>query len=154
MKLTLCGSIAFYAEMEALQQELEARGHEVLIPLLAREIPKYGTGRKIYFGKYIEENGGIDAFPPTDEIWQIKHDAISGHFKKVEWGDGVLVANYEKRGLDGYIGGNTLIEIGVAFYLGKKIYILNPISSEITHKQEIYGMQPILLNGDLDLIPV
>lgn len=54
--------------------------------------------------------------------------------------------------MKGYVGGNTLIEIGVAFFLGKSIYILNPVSSELSYKQEIMGMKPVFLNGDLKKI--
>lgn len=154
MKLTICGSIAFYDQMEALKTELEKRGHEVLIPLLSKDAPDYGSDRKIYFGKYIEDNGGIDAFPPTHSIWDVKRGAIKDHFEKIEWSDAIVVANHEKRGVEGYIGGNTLIEIALAFYLGKKIYIQNPISSELSYKQEIYGMNPVLLEGNLEAIPV
>lgn len=112
MKITMCGSIGFYKEMESAREELVRRGHKVKIPELAMEVPKeYGGGKKVYFGEYIE-----------------------------------------KRGIKGYIGGNTLIEIGVAFYLNKKMYILNPVSSELSYKQEIMGMKPVLLNGNLDLI--
>ncbi|HEY4518586.1 MAG TPA: hypothetical protein VJG48_03120, partial [Candidatus Paceibacterota bacterium] len=63
-----------------------------------------------------------------------------------------LVINEPKREIDGYIGGNTLIEIGVAFYLRKQIYISNPVSSALSYKQEIMGIKPVLLNGRLDLI--
>lgn len=150
MKITVCGSIAFYPEMEILKTGLEERGHEVLIPLLRKE--EMGD-RKINFGKYIEDNGGIDAFPPTHPLWNMKENAIRDHYEKIEWGDAIVVANHEKRGIQGYIGGNTLIEIGVAFFLQKPIFILNHISSDLSYKQEIYGMKPILLNGDLDLIP-
>ena len=152
MKLTVCGSIAFYSEMEALKTTLEAQGHEVMIPLLANEAPEAQGDRKIYFGKYIEDNGGMDAFPPDHVLWDRKQNAINDHFRKIEWADAVVIANYEKRGIEGYIGGNTLIEIGVAFYLKKPIYILNPISSTLTYRQEIYGMKPVLLNGDVERI--
>ena len=128
------------------------REHEVAIPQLDKIVPQYSNDRKINFMEYIEKNGGIDFFPPQDPIWTAKYDALNDHFKKIEWADAIVVANHEKRGIEGYIGGNTLIEIGLAFYLKKVIYILNPISSEISYKQEIYGMKPILLNGNLDLI--
>jgi len=153
MKITICGSIAFYTEMGKLKEELEERGHIVVMPLLSEVVPQYSDDRKINFAKYIEEHGGMDAFPPTDPIWTAKYDALNGHFTKIEWADGIVVANYEKRGIEGYIGGNTLIEIGLAFYLKKDIYILNPISSDISYKQEIYGMKPVLLNGDVSKIP-
>lgn len=153
MKITVCGSIAFYPEMESARDQLIALEHEVKIPELALEVPqKFGGGRKVHFGKYIEENGGIDAFPTNHDIWSLKEGAIKDHFEKIDWADAILVTNIEKRGIEGYIGGNTLIEIGLAFYLKKRIYILNPISSELYYKQEIYGMKPVLLNGNLNLI--
>lgn len=150
MKITLCGSIAFYPKIETVRDRLMESGHEVQFPQLALALPeKYGGDQKLNFDQYIKEHGGVDAFPPEHEIWDLKEGAIKDHFKKIEWSDAILVVNCEKRGIEGYIGGSTLIEIGLAFYLGKKIYILNPISSELSYKQEIYGMKPILLNDDL-----
>jgi len=153
MKITICGSIGFYKEMESARDELIKQGHEVKIPELALEVPKeFGGGKKVYFGQYIEQNGGIDAFPARHEIWNMKEGAINDHYEKIDWCDGILVVNHEKRGINGYVGGNTLIKIGVAFYLKKKIYILNPVSSELSYKQEILGMKPRILNGDLSKI--
>ena len=149
MKLAVCGSIAFYSEMEALRDRLESEGHEVLIPELADEAPpEFGGDKKVYFGQYVEENGGIDAFAPDHQIWELKRAAIEDHFRKIEWADAVLVANYDKRGMRGYVGGNTLIEIGVAFYLQKPIYLLNDVSSDLSYKVEILGMKPTVLHGD------
>lgn len=153
MKITICGSIAFYKEMDTARAQLVSVGHEVKIPELDKEAPlEFGGEKKVNFGKYIEDNGGIDAFSPTHEIWNIKEGAIRDHYEKINWSDAILVINPEKRGIEGYVGGNTLIEIGVAFYLKKPIYILNPVSQELTYKQEILGMKPMLLNGNLELI--
>lgn len=153
MKITLCGSIGFYPKMESVRDELVKLGHEVKIPELAMEVPaEFGAGKKVYFGKFIEENGGMDAFPVGHKIWNLKEGAIRDHYEKIDWADSILVINEEKRGIQGYVGGNTLIEIGVAFYLRKGIYLLNPVSQELSYKQEILGMKPTLLNGDLDLI--
>lgn len=153
MKITICGSIGFYKEMEEARDQLLKLGYEVKIPELALEVPeKFGGGRKMYFGEYIEKNGGMDSFPANHEIWDLKEGAIKDHCKKIDWAEGILVVNHEKHGIQGYVGGNTLIEIGVAFYLQKMIFILNPISSKISYKQEIYGMKPVFLNGDLRLI--
>lgn len=153
MKITVCGSIGFYQEMEVARDRLLQLGHQVKIPELALEVPQeFGGGKKVYFGKYIEENGGIDAFLADHRIWNLKEGAIRDHYEKIDWADAIFVANHEKRGIQGYIGGNTLIEIGVAFYLKKPIYILNPVSSELSYKQEILGMKPIFLNGNLETI--
>lgn len=153
MKITICGSIGFYKEMESARDELIKQGHEVKIPELALEAPQeFGGGKKVYFGQYIEQNGGIDAFPAEHEIWNLKNKAINDHYEKIDWCDGILVVNHEKIGINGYIGGNTLIEIGVAFYLKKNIYILNPVSSELSYKQEIMGIKPIIIINDLSLI--
>jgi len=40
------------------------------------------------------------------------------------------------------------------FYFKKRIYILNSISSELAYKQEIYGIKPIFLEGNLDIKPL
>lgn len=153
MKITICGSIGFYKEMEDTRDALLSMGHEVKIPELGLEAPdEFGGDKKVYFGKYIEDNGGIDAFPPDHKIWDLKEGAIKDHFDKIDWCDSVLIVNGEKRGITGYIGGNTLIEIGVAFYTHKNIFILNQISSELSYKQEIYGMRSMIINGDLNLI--
>lgn len=150
MKITICGSIIFYKKMEEMRKTLERQGYEVKIPELAKEVPeRFGGGKKVYFGQFIEENGGIDAFEPDHEIWDLKYDAINDHYEKIMWGDAILVVNHEKRGTPGYIGGNTLMEMGVAFYLKKPIYILNPVCSSLTYKQEVMGMKPIILYGDI-----
>lgn len=153
MKISICGSIAFYQEMKDLKIAIETSGHDVYIPLLNNEAPdEMGGGKNVYFGKYVEQNGGVDAFPTNHKIWDLKGGAIRDHFEKIESCDAILVVNPEKKGIAGYIGGNTLIEIGIAYYLKKPIYILYPISSELSYKQEIYGMKPIFLDGDISAL--
>jgi hypothetical protein len=54
MKITICGSIGFYKEMESARDELVQLGYEVMIPELALEAPaEFGGDKKVYFGKYI-----------------------------------------------------------------------------------------------------
>ncbi len=154
MKLTICGSMVFYKDMQEARRLLETRGHDVRVPFLDNELPReFGGGRTLAFSTYIEEHGGIDSFVEGDKLWDFKGAAINDHLGKVEWSDAILVVNSEKRGVLGYIGGNTLIEMGLAFYLKKPIYLLNPVSSELSYKQEVMGMKPILLNGDLRRVP-
>lgn len=79
-------------------------------------------------------------------------DAIDDHFSKIARSDAILVANYPKHEIDGYVGGNTLMEMAIARYLKKKIYVLSPISSKLSYKEEILGMRPTIINDDLTLI--
>ena len=64
----------------------------------------------------------------------------------------ILVLNESKKGVDGYIGGNTLMEMGFAYGFGKKIFLFNPApsrSERMHYVDEIIDMKPIILNGDL-----
>jgi len=146
MKITLCGSISFYDEMLKVKKELEKMGHEVKLP--PTEI-KNKEGKMIPVSEYY-----LLRKKETSEnswIWDRKAELIKIHYKKEEWCDVLLVTNYDKNGIKGYIGGNTLIEMGVAFYLDKPIYLLNQIP-EISYKEEILGMRVIAINGDLKAI--
>lgn len=78
----------------------------------------------------------------------IRQDAIKVHFEKIKNSDGILVLNFEKKGVKNYIGGAVLMEIGLAHFLGKKIFLLNPIP-EVNYRDEIMAMTPVVLDGDL-----
>jgi len=143
MKITLCGSIAFQNEILSIKKNLEELEHEVEIwPSKIKD----GKGGFIP----VEEYYRIRKAATEDEkwIWDRKAEAIMEHFDKVAWADAILVANYDKNNIKGYIGGNTLMEMGLAFFLKKKIYLLNQIP-ELPYKEEILGLEPILINGDL-----
>ena len=146
MKITICASIAFYDKMMAVKKNLEALGHEVDLP--PSEI-KNEQGEMIsvsdYYDKRKQEKNN------TGWIWDRKEEAIRMHFKKIEWSDAVLILNYDKNDVANYIGGNTFLEIGIAFYLGKKIYLFNDIP-EISYKEEILGMKPVVVFEDLSKI--
>lgn len=146
MKITLCGSIAFYDEMLAVKKQLEEMGHEVKLPPaeVKDENGNLVTAKEYYkIRRLANEN--------DKWVWDRKAEVMMIHFQKVEWSDGILVLNYEKNDIKGYVGGNTLMEIGLAFFLGKKIYFLNGIP-ELSFKEELLGMKPIILNGDLTKI--
>jgi len=144
MKITLCGSIAFYRKMEEVKLELEKLGHEVKLP---PSHIKDDNGDLIevvqYYKKRKEETS------ETGWIWERKKEAMIMHFEKVEWSDAILVLNYDKNGIEGYIGANTFLEMGLAMYQKKKIFLLNKIP-QISYKEEILGMFPIVINnGDI-----
>ncbi len=134
MTIAVCGSMKFHNEMREAEDQLEKRGHTVLVPkgIILMDTTHYSV-------------------PSADEeriTHKIEHDFIREHFRKIEKSDAILVLNYEKRGIPNYIGGNTFLEMGLAFWLGKKIYLLNPIP-DMDYKTEMFAMQPIVLHGDL-----
>ena len=72
--------------------------------------------------------------------------------KKVTENDAVLVLNFEKKGIQNYIGGAVLLEIYEAFMQNKKIYFMNPIPDIQFYKDELHGFNPIILDGNLEKI--
>ena len=146
MKITICGSIAFYDEMTKVKNDLEKKGHEIKLPPV--EV-KDENGKMIPVKKYYELRK--KAKDTERWIWERKQEAMMSHFGKVEWADAILVLNHEKNGIKGYIGANTLIEMGLALWLKKKIYLFNEVP-EISYKEEILGMKPSLLNGNLKIL--
>lgn len=68
--------------------------------------------------------------------------------------DAILVLNYPKQGFEGYIGTHSLIELGFAYYLNQKIFLLYPPPNQekARYHVEIMHMKPIILNGDLSKI--
>jgi hypothetical protein len=144
MKICICGSIAFFDEMVDAKKKMESLGHEVDLP--PTEI-KNENGEMISVKEYYKLRKECDE--SCGWIWDRKKEAIISHFKKIDWSDAILVLNHEKNEIKGYVGANTLIEMGLALWLNKKIYLLNEIP-EIPSKEEILGMQPIMLNGKLE----
>ncbi|MDD5750580.1 MAG: hypothetical protein PHU56_02945 [Candidatus Pacebacteria bacterium] len=146
MKITICGSIAFFDEMTGVKKDLELLGHEVKLPPV--EIPNE-QGEMISIKEYYRQRK--ESKTEIGWIWDRKEWAIRTHFDKVAWADVVLILNYTKNDIENYIGGNTFLEMGVAFYLKKPIYLLNPIP-ETSIKEEVLGMKAIVINGDLSKI--
>ncbi|MFC1598747.1 hypothetical protein ACFL2U_01940 [Patescibacteria group bacterium] len=150
MIITICGSIKFYPEILKVQKQLENMGHEVLIPpnQVKNKNGDFITAEEIYqIRKEMVEKG-----EDHDWVWERKSEAIKWHFEKVNKADVVLILNYDKNNIANYIGGNTLLEAGLAFWLGKPIYLYNPIPEDTSYYEEIKGMQPIVINQNLNLI--
>jgi hypothetical protein len=139
MKIALCGSLSFHEEIIRLKEELRSMNYEVLIPASIE-----------LYGPKVEEIKG-----DRNRYLRIAPDFIRMHFDKIANSDAILVVNLEKNGIKNYIGGNTFAEIMLAFYLKKKIFLLNPIPTDeklSSIKNEIEVVKPIILNGDLSLM--
>ena len=137
MRVAICGSMKFHEEMNAAKEALIVLGLDAVTPLQS------------------DEETPIEAKPniSDEEIItaKIEYDFIREHFRNIDESDAILVLNYEKNGIPGYIGGNTFLEMGHAFGLGKKIYLLYPVP-EMDYFTEMKAMQPAVLNGDLSKI--
>jgi hypothetical protein len=138
MKITICGSMIFAKEMLEAQKQLEKLGHEVLIPI--------DTHACLENPSLQEDLEHCQTFSDID--------VDLDHFQKVSESDAIIVLNYPKNNLSGYIGGATLMEIGIARHYGKRIFILNNLPSEddLRYVLEIKLAKPTILNGDLNKI--
>lgn len=146
MKITICGSIMFIDEMFEVKNKLEALGHEVKLPL-PELIDKNGNAMSVK-EFYVTRK---EASPSDEWVWKEKAGAIRAHFDKVVWSDAILVLNYNKNNIPGYIGANTLMEMGLAFHLEKKIFLLKSVP-QISYQEEILGMHPMVIKDDLSAI--
>ena len=139
MKILIIGSKKFYSKIEEVKQKLEKQNNKVFLP-------------NCYDDPLTEQ-----------KMWDLgkeKHQQFKAKMYKqsentISKMDAVLVLNFDKRKDDkvfkNYIGGATFLEMYDAFRLGKKIFLYNDIPEGILF-DEIEGFNPIIINGNLELI--
>ena len=137
MKITICGSMSFAKEMLTTKKKLDGMGHKAFVPVDARVIAE---------GKHDHDD------LEEDYRYCIENDIMRKCYALIEKSDAVIVLNYPKNGVDGYVGAATLMDMGIAYYLGKRIFLLNPPPGigESRQSHEIRAMQPIVLAGSLE----
>jgi hypothetical protein len=135
MKIFISASKTAYDKVEEIKSKLEKAGHSVTPPN-----GYYDAG---------QEAETKQLTPDEYSAW--KAEMIREDGRIVAAHDAVFVLNFEKRGITDYIGGATFLEMFKAFDLGKKLYLYNPIPDGVL-TDEITGLQPIVINGDLALI--
>lgn len=126
-KITICGSMQFAKEMAQLKQELESLGWIVFTPDLSEKSSSY---------EELQNNARL----------KTKKEFITNHFERIKKSNAILVANYEKKGIKGYVGSNTLMEIAVAHMLQKVIYIFNDLDPQ-NCEEEVRALTTHFLNG-------
>lgn len=138
-RIMICGSMAFAEEMVKAKNKLEKMGCVVRIPTDTKDI--------------IEENHDHDDLE-ADYEHCIENEIMKKHFEFIENSDGILVLNYKKNNIEGYIGTATLMEIGLAHHLDKKIFLLNSLPDPENHRwaHEVRITQPKILGGNLENI--
>ncbi len=129
--------MAFSREMLEAKKALEQMGHDALVPVDV-----------------------IECLENPDLNMNLEHCISTRVDKKcfdlIAESDAIVVLNHKKNGIKGYIGGATLMEIGIARHFNKKIFLLHELPSEKEQRYvlEIKTTEPIVLNGDLAKIGV
>jgi len=124
MKITIIGNMSFLQKFNEAKEFLQRQGHKIIVP---------------------EKDPMPDPIPPA-----AKRKAMERFNENLKKSDAILVMNYTKDGKENHIGANTLMEIGMAFILQKKIFVLNP-SPEFC-RDELEAIEVQVLNGDLSKI--
>ncbi len=139
MKIMIIGSMKFTEDMVKFKEELDTLGHTAMVPL--------GTE------KHLADKDFVDNLD-NNLTYCITHDIMRKNFQLVAKSDAVLVVNKKRNGIEGYIGVSALLEMGVAHYLGKKIFLYQktPHFNEARWAHEVAIMQPTILEGDLTKI--
>lgn len=130
MKICICCSLSFTDEVIELARKLEGMGHEVLLP--------DGVKRRL-----VER----EDFDPVGAKLEV--DTIHEHPAKIKLADVVLMCNYTKNGIAGYIGANSFCELYMARYLDKPVFALNPLPDQPYIHDEIMAFGITVIDGDL-----
>jgi hypothetical protein len=141
--IVICSSASFYKNLFPIQEALKSFGYKVVLPKTAKKMKKNNNFDVVSHKTWYKN--------PKD--YYKKRALMDAHFKEVVKGDAILVTNFDKNGVKGYIGGNALMEITLAYYFKKPIFILNDIAVNSPIKEEIYGVNPVFLKGNLESFP-
>lgn len=140
--ITICSSASFYQKVIEIEKELLKMGFKVEVPISARKMDEAGDfsmrGKKVWM-------------EDPSQFYK-KTELMDTHFKKVEEGDAVLVVNLDKNGVKEYIGGNVLMEMTLAYFLKKPIYVWKQVEKDHPFYEEVLGVNAIFLNEDLSKI--
>ena len=141
MKIMICGSMSFAKEMIELQKKLEDFGHEVSIPC--------DTDLHVEKPEFIDD---LD----KDREHLIANNVMKKCFKLLANSKTVIFLNLPKNKIEGYIGTSSLMEMGLAYYLGKKIYLMYPFPDPKNHRwaHEVASFMPIILVGKIETFKI
>lgn len=94
MKIAICASMVFAEKMVKIKRQLESLGHVAFISQFAQG----------YLGKTGNEKEKLAVHDKSE------HDAIRKFYEVIKKSDAIIVLNYDRKGIENYIGGNTLME--------------------------------------------
>ena len=137
MKIIVGGSMTFASEQIEIKKKLEKLGHEVL---LTDDIEAYASDNQIKHS-FKEELSLC-----------LKYDVIRNFFNKIAESGAYLVCNYDKNGITGYLGASVLMEIGLAYYLNKKIFLMSEIDKNQKYALELAVIKPKIVGDNFNNI--
>lgn len=130
VKILLHASLDFVENMIIEKNHIESIAElKVVLP----ELTRY---------QHIRDEQGDDK-----TFTKIKNRLTKDNMNNVEKCDCLLILNYSHRGIDNYIGGNSFLEMIVAFYLNKPIYLLNDIPENMMYTEEIKSLYPRVVHS-------
>jgi hypothetical protein len=135
MNIFVCTSRHLYSKAAPIITALEAAGHTVTLPNNFDDPGRENRLKAANAAEYPE--------------WKASMFRMQG--EKIAKNEAVLILNFEKEGKPNYIGGATFLEMFKAWELGKKIYLYNPIPEGMLY-DELVGMGPVVINGNLSLV--
>ena len=137
----------FLDRMNNIKIKLESFGHSVVAPTLTEKEIETGADT---FMDYVNAEGGVEKVLPDNDIWKIKERGMMDYKKIMDNTDVLLVCNFDKGEKKNRIGDNTFMEMGYAFFIGKKICVLQAPPYGDDKIEEVLGMRPTFLYGDLE----
>jgi hypothetical protein len=135
MKIFIVGSKYSFEKIPPIKAELEKAGHIITVPSGFADPFRELEVKKLDKDNYVK----------------FKQQKLKEQSERVAANEAILVLNFEKNGQVNYIGGATFLEVFKAWELGKKIFFFNPLPEGMLY-DELVGMNPIIINGDLSII--
>ena len=137
MRILILGSISFSTEMQETSKKLESLGHYIKLPEFIDDYLKLDSREDMHKAAIKNKK---------------THDLFRKYYELINENDAILIVNEKKRGIENYVGANSLIEMAYAHILNKKIYLLNGIP-QMDYTDEIETLNPTILKRDLTKIP-
>jgi len=144
MRITLCSSAHFAQESQKIKKRLEKKGIEAFlypqtVKLKNKTIP-------------VSEFYVMRKKKLTEELLATKKQLMDEHISKIRSSDAVLILNFDKPKNPGYIGGNTFLEMGIAYSLGKKVFVWKKPPKSLSYYEEIMAIHPTIIEENLERI--
>ncbi len=104
VRVVVCGSMSAIDQIEDLAASLRSLGHDVVTPTRDERDERWDT-------------------LPLSEQMAAKRGFIDAYLDEIRAADMVVLANFDQRGISGYVGANTLMEAAFARALDIPIFL-------------------------------